>query len=810
MVGTHRHGARRAAKGPQLSRWSSLAALLGLCLALGSCGCDPDRSLLSASSAGLEMSVDCDGDGVLDGPVVAGTVWVDPDFDGVRQPGDLGVGGVSVDLYGLKGEHLGRTQTDALGRWRMDGVASPYGVLVHVSAWPEIYSPGFAGPDNGTVMQRIVGATCSAHVALQPSLPCGPTSDLRVATTCFVAGTHDGDAGTDPGLVSFPSDAQGMPSRYAGTNPDPADYPVVGPDPRMDATVRDLGTTFGLAFQPRSQLLYAGAVLRRHSGLGALGLGGLYVFDYQSSPVSRAASIDLEGAIASNDGLPLHFGTVDRSTDANFTLPADPTVASRDLDAFAKAGIVGMGDLDFEENERALWLVNLHERSLVRIDASDIAALTPVLSAEVRRYFITLMPGLPASTTGVMRPFGLKFYGGRGYLGVVDSAETSQDRDDARAYVLSFDPANPESGFVNEVEFRLNYTREREHTSLVHDWQAWARDENDLPWVTGSRRYAQAMVADIEFDSQGDMTIGLGDRFGLQTGYTQLAIQRDYAGSARMTGSSSGDILKACRVGAAFILEGRPGCEVNDLALGDPDGPRFPLANDGPAGNGEFYAGDFHENTHSEVGTGGALTVVPLADRVLYPVQDPLHNHDFHTDAIWSQGIHGYSTRTGERSQRYLIVPGPVIETFGKGTGIGDLELVCAPAPIEVGGTVFYDENTDQRRTGGDTGMPGITVELLLDGALVATTATNGAGRYAFRDASVAGGLQPLRSGYRIRVHLSQPALASYHPVAANAGGSDALDSDGETSIVPGYAAIDVMTGKGGSADHTHDFGFSD
>ena len=458
-----------------------------------------------------------------------------------------------------------------------------------------------------------------------------------------------------------------------------------------------------------------------------------------------------------------------------------------------------MGDIDFAEDERTLWIVNLHERSLVRVDASNLAALSPTVTADVQRFFIASIPGLPTTTTGVMRPFGLKLHEGRGYLGVVDSAELSQDRNDARAFVLSFDASNPAAGFTNEVEFNLNYVREAEHTSLVHDWQAWTRDENDLPWVTGSRRYAQAMVADIDFDSQGDMTIGLGDRFGLQTGYIQLAIQRDYAGTARMTGSASGDILRACRVGSAFVLEGRPGCEVNDLALGDPFGPRFPLATDGPEGNGEFYSEDFHENTHSEVGTNGALAIVPGADRVLFPVADPLHRHDFlNANAIWSQGIHGYSTRTGARLQRYLIVPGPVIETFGKGTGIGDVEMICAPAPIEIGGIVFYDENSDHRQTAGDRGLPGVAVELLLDGATVASTMTNAAGRYTFRDEIVSGGFLPLRSGYRVRVHLPQPALDGYAPSQANAAGNDAMDSDGRTTLDAGFSAVDVTTGKAG------------
>ena len=245
----------------------SFVAAMGVAVLTPSCGCNTNTgSLLVASGGGVPLSVDCDGDGRLDGPIVGGMAWLDDNFDGVRDVDDPGVEGVTVDVFAPDGSLLATRVTDADGRWMAEDVANPYGVVVRYRDWPADVAPGFAGPNNGTDTQRVVGATCGADFALRRPIACDPNQPMRAATPCYFAGTHDGDAATFDGLVSFGSEAEGIPARYAGPNPDPAIYPVVGENPRLDATIGELGTTFGLAFQPRTQYLFAGAVLKRHSG----------------------------------------------------------------------------------------------------------------------------------------------------------------------------------------------------------------------------------------------------------------------------------------------------------------------------------------------------------------------------------------------------------------------------------------------------------------------------------------------------------------------------------------------------------------
>ncbi len=96
-------------------------------------------------------------------------------------------------------------------------------------------------------------------------------------------------------------------------------------------------------------------------------------------------------------------------------------------------------------------------------------------------------------------------------------------------------------------------------------------------------------------------------------------------------------------------------------------------------------------------------------------------------------------------------------------------------------------------------------------GTLVASTTTDVNGEYYFNDASVPGGLLP-QSDYKLRVDLTQAALIRFAPTrldcSGNAANSDQHDSDGDTTINPGFVIAPVTTGVPGQNDHAYDFGF--
>jgi large repetitive protein len=124
------------------------------------------------------------------------------------------------------------------------------------------------------------------------------------------------------------------------------------------------------------------------------------------------------------------------------------------------------------------------------------------------------------------------------------------------------------------------------------------------------------------------------------------------------------------------------------------------------------------------------------------------------------------------------------------------------PAPLKasIGDTVWFDTLGNGVQDVSDTPVAGATVQLRdSNGALLATTTTDAAGKYLFSD------LAP--GTYSVKVILPS-GLSSSVPVTANVGGDDSNDSDGLVTGVDGQAVSPKYTVTAGQAQLTVDFGF--
>jgi len=92
-----------------------------------------------------------------------------------------------------------------------------------------------------------------------------------------------------------------------------------------------------------------------------------------------------------------------------------------------------MGDLDISDDGQNLYTINLATRQLFEIPIG-MDGVAPA----VGDIFVTDAP-FPANCTGdVVRPFGLKYYKGMLYVGMVCTAENTQDSTNLRAYVYTY------------------------------------------------------------------------------------------------------------------------------------------------------------------------------------------------------------------------------------------------------------------------------------------------------------------------------------------------------------------------------------
>lgn len=745
------------------------------------------------------------------GCVLGGKVFVDANRNGSDDPGETPVPNVPVTVFKCDGSVERQLLTGQDGTWQISITAcvSTDRYLIRYTDWPAQYEAGFFGPDSETDIQISQPNDLHNHLGLQITelTECSPNDPFTplIATACYLKGAAPGK--TQPGYVSFPWDAVGKPPMYGG----------VGPMPSVSAAIQDVGSVWGAGWNEPTRRLYTGAYLRRGAGLGPQGIGGIYQFDWSAlaPPANVETSFSIDGLLAC-DGTTIRCddpaSPLVRSAvlgDDNFLASAEPFF-NRDNDAFGKCARIGLGDLEMGEDGKTLWIVNCYQRSLVTVDVGDPAVLPP--TAKVCQYPIASIPGAPTCTGGVLRPWGLKMHGGRGYLGVVCSGETSQTRADMRAFVLSFDPLNPMGGFTTEIQFPLVFKREEtvpQQAGGQTDWQCWALlpTQVSLYGQNGGNNagsYPQPIVSDIEFAEDGDMIIAMMDRMGLQqmemdfTPFPGATTQSSYVGPA-------GDILHACRLGnGTFSLEGSPNCLIdNDLgARVGTVGTAY--TDDGPNGVGEFYWQDSEIN-HQE-GSQGALALLPGTNQVVSTVFDAV-------DTPRGQGIHTYSTNDGLLARNYLVArTDPGNAGINKAIGLGDIEVICIQAYSEhldiwVGGRVWIDTDQDGLQDACELGIAGLTVEFLCDGVVQGSTVTDSQGRYWFRSQDLTCDVVSWNTTrYRARVSLAAPQIGGRTLTTLNAGGDDRRDSDATAG--GGFASAPLHTPGFGQANYTSDFGF--
>ena len=636
---------------------------------------------------------------------------------------------------------------------------------------------------------------------------------------CYAPGTATGTSGTTEALVRLELGSEGVPVMNGG----------MAANPTPIATINQIGTVWGSAYQADERRAYFTTVLKRYAGL-AQGLGHVYMSD----PITGAfiGSFDLEGTAGGS------YGSVTRNQidgDLN-ELADDGDTEYTDFDAYQKVAIAGFGDTDIGPAGDNLWTVNLNNRTLVRVDVSDPTQL-PTDGSMIDPSLVTaFFPDYPTCSGGVARPWGLAFDKGVGYLGVVcDGSSSPDDNSNLTGYILSFDPTNPTGSWQELLEIPFDYPREDINSSgpITGEWRSWTADWNRMAGATGTTRtqlrmdgtvsgiqigYPQPIISDLSFADDGSLHIGVMDRFSMQVGGSQTAANSTgttgndgtpYDRTTQFRGISGGDLLKACNINGVLVLEGNAGC-VEDT---DP-GPSGTRSDDGPGGVGEFYFQDYFTNVdgtftfHSETSLG-SVSVIPGTDDIIATTYDPIDRDPPNNEIRFSsQGFHYYSTQTGDFSTAneygnnlgaYEIVPprGP----FGKASGLGDVILICDPVPIQIGNYVYFDENGDGTQQACEPALAGVPVSLYdEDGTLLATTLTDVNGEYYFSSRSAD---DPNLTWFGDGADTAIIRRNTYDVVFGTDGTTDLLDPETGALLIDGvlYEATTANLGNGPRAD---------
>lgn len=767
---------------------------------------------------------------------VSGTVFRDFNGNGVKNNtatfNEPFVAGVTVKAFNAANVQVGATKTtDAAGAYSFTAVEIPSGTAVRIEfsglATGDYTSAN--GTGNGTNVQFVTaGAGVTANFALDAPDDYWDNTGSPNPKLLSIVYAHGDINHTNSSNAAF-----GIKQIDNNTN---------GHTPTIVnvASQALVGSVWGMGYQKAQNRFFFGSFLKRHVGFGPQGVGGVYMANLSGANYALSGSFTLQGVTPSNSATALDMGAVTRVSTPNTSdnyLATGTDAAGKDLDAFGKVGKVGFGDVEVDDKNQQLILVNLNQRRLVTVDISGTTATLNNASAATlgpltRAYDILTLPGVPSCVSGQLRPFALKIYKGRGYLGAVcDASLTPRDSTKLAGYILSFDPANIGAGFTTELTLTFNY-RTSSSNGNTNRWHSWADVWSDVR-SSGSYRYPEPLISDLEFDENGGLNISITDRFGHQMGQGQ---QIAVAGSSTIIGESriSGDILHACRVSGAWVMEGSAGsCAVTntrDNTDGYGDGVTVSAF--------EYYNDESGDNTAGEY-TEGAMAKLMGTNRLVQTIVDPTSAPGTTGEPYWySAGMHWYDVSTGGWSNWTSMYDGSdagaPAGTFMKGNGLGDIEFVNSFAPIEVGNRIWNDANGNGIQDAGEAGINGVVLNLqspgpdgifgTADDVTLATTTTatiNGqAGSYFFSTLTTQDARKPASwtgvtniipgLNYQIRIANAagasqQAALAGLQLTKADAAsnGFDNIDNDATLSGVNALLPFNTN-----NPNHNYDFGF--
>ncbi|MFJ6378888.1 SdrD B-like domain-containing protein [Kitasatospora sp. NPDC092039] len=519
------------------------------------------------------------------------------------------------------------------------------------------------------------------------------------------------------------------------------------------ATAAQTGTLFGVAWNRTDRRVFSSAAAKRTTAYGPGGPGGIYLTDPAQRRTTLFTTVPDAGGTAHGPGADEAF--------------------------LAVPGKESLGGLKVTDDGRDLFVVNLNDRRLYRYDATVASAPAP------KAVYAVPDPGCPSA--GDWRPFGLGLQDGTGYLGGVCSGESTGRAADLRAVVLPFDPATGRFGPA-VLDQPLDYPRGSTVGAGPCDGAGWFPWTDTYPVVqngqacSGFRAQPEPELAEVGFETDGSMLLAFRDRLA------DRAAGQAAAGGAIGEVLSGGDLNKACPAAdGGYVMDTNGGCGL------PPRGNRFFDTSRMGFHRNAAYAGMALSKVETTVGISGF---------------DPNSTAFGYGTSFLRRADGGQDPVSGLR-----LNPPDVPAPFGKGASMGDLEVLCDRAPLQIGNRVWYDPERTGVQRPGQQPVPGATVHLY-DGAgtLVGTARTTARGEYYFDDSNVDGGLRP-HTEYTIR--LDEPSdyaeggpLHRWVPTRRGVGDDPFIDSDGAAPPGGRYPGRALTTGGPGENDHTLDFGF--
>jgi hypothetical protein len=583
------------------------------------------------------------------------------------------------------------------------------------------------------------------------------------------------------------------------------------------------------------------------------------------------------GSVDPLSGMPVGAGIV--GTNAIRGLNDDNTIGSVDAAAYGQVGKVGLGDIDISDDGRYLFVTNLYDRKIYRLtlnSATNPTAVTAVTSITIPNPPLRSTRGTIGAanfantytganngtnfydgTRGFQRPFAVKVHRGKVYFGTVTTGEfgglTTIDNNtgdpeytDLWTYVWEYDIAAGTFTSAPLVQEPLNFNRGTDGDGVDESWTVWNNVFNTSNTFRNATSGHFASLSDIEFDESGAMILGFRDNQGDMGGGQNQSL----VSGANFYTIAFGDILRAGFNSTNCIY----GFERNasDGTVTTNGAGSLYYQNQGPSNyngdNGEFYWRDniWDGNTNTCAGSycGGGTpeltnhTNTPLGGLAQLKGSRNTMSTNMDPLDLWSGGVSAYNSVDGGNPADYQIYDGfPGIGSDpGKANGLGDLELITATPPIEIGNRIWNDANGDGIQNPGEAPISNVSLELFLDansdgvpdGAAIGSVTTDANGNYTFSSATGTDAtgvdfgvniianqnylIRPASSDWNSTTGVGVGDLSGFQLTRTDKLGNGQVDlSDNDAALTSGAVVvpqISVLVGAAGQNNHNLDFGF--
>jgi SdrD B-like domain len=701
---------------------------------------------------------------------ISGCVFYDVNNNGDNDA-EMGMGGVIVKAYDASNA-LVATSVSSYGDASLLIPAGYYEFAnLTPGAWYRVeyelqsnsgLLPSAEGSDNNTSVEFIQGGSTDHCFGIyQPSLFCSVLDNPRVVGATGTLG------GASNAVFSW---------RYYDRSVDAVGGTLTPASHTRDVRYSQTGALWGLASQRGTNLIYAGAM---SSDMPTVfpnspdGPSALYILDYNSA-----------------NGLQDYVGYKHLVNLSDLGINVATKNPTRAGSAYT-FGEIGLGGLDISDDGNFLYVMNMGNGKLIKVDISGVDYNNLPATAPTSAVEINIPTALKQCGADVFRPTLVKSYNNKIYVGGICDG-TSEGTSSMDAKLLTYDPAT--GTWSSVLSFPVNFT-----TGGVGHAGAPQVRWNDFVSPTVQN---QPVFADLAFDSDGSMSLGLVNRYVMINAYSSTQ-----TGYMLRTGIDANGNQQLEYNGVA----GRYTTSNADAAQATADGP----------GTNWFYQQSSYSPNHIYTYNGGLFQKTG-EPHVVAGVVDP-HN------AVSNGGTY-YNIYTGV--QEYNIQNEAGIAKVARITGG---EQVCETVPdIEIGNRVWSDVNGNGIQDANELGIGNVTMELYIDidengvpdGTALATTQTASNGTWYFRssnvldgDPSTLGSQAGLRAGtgYIVRVGSSDWAagigtgdLLGFTMTLSDIGGAGQPNVRDNDAILPAsnIPTIALKTGAPGENNHTYDIGF--